>query len=128
MIERIDHFVLTVRSRDVTCKFYERVLQFERVEIQGQPTALKVGAQKISVHETGHEFGPKAKLPTPGSADFCVITNRPLAEVLSQVESCGIVIECGPVKRIGPQGTMMSIYFRDPDGNLIEVSEYDEKI
>lgn len=81
MIVRIDHFVLTVRSLDATCQFYERVLRFRRVDAEGQPTALVFGQQKINVHEAGHTFDPKARAPTPGAADFCLITDHDLEAV-----------------------------------------------
>ena len=125
MITRIDHFVLTVRSLDTTCAFYERVLGFRRVDEPGRPTALHFGPHKINVHEAGHTFEPKAKAPTPGAGDFCLITDRPLTGIKTHLEACGVAIELGPVERIGVQGPMTSLYFRDPDGNLIEVSAYD---
>ncbi len=125
MICRIDHFVLTVQSLEATCRFYERVLGFKRVAAPGRPTALMFGHNKINIHEVQHTFDPKAAMPTPGSADFCLITERALAEVRSDIEACGVVIEVGPIKRTGALGAMTSLYFRDPDGNLVEVSEYD---
>ena len=124
MISHIDHFVLTVRSLDETCAFYERVLGFKRVDAAGLPTALMFGPQKIHLHEAGRTFEPKAKAPTPGSADFCLITDQPLDAFRAHLTTCGVDIEIGPVARQGAQGSMISIYFRDPDGNLVEVSEY----
>jgi catechol 2,3-dioxygenase-like lactoylglutathione lyase family enzyme len=124
MILCIDHFVLTVRSLEDTCRFYERVLGLQRVCEPGKPTALKFGHQKINVHEIGHMFEPKAATPTPGAADFCLITVFPIDEVQRKLKDCGVAIECGPVQRTGAQGDMMSIYFRDPDANLVEVSRY----
>jgi len=125
MISHIDHFVLTVRSLDATCRFYERVLGFMRVDIEGLPTALTFGHQKINLHEADHTFEPKAAKPTIGSGDFCLIADRPLGQFRAHLKAEGIAIELGPVKRTGAQGLMTSVYFRDPDGNLIEVSEYD---
>jgi len=125
MISRIDHFVLTVHSLDKTCEFYQRVLGLKRVDAPGRPTALAFGRQKINIHEVQHTFDPKAASPTPGAGDFCLITGRALADVRSHIEACGVVIEVGPVKRSGAQGSMTSLYFRDPDGNLVEVSRYD---
>jgi catechol 2,3-dioxygenase-like lactoylglutathione lyase family enzyme len=125
MISHIDHFVLTVRSLQATCEFYERVLGFRRVDTPGQPTALTFGHQKINIHEVGRTFDPKARTPTPGAGDFCLITERGLVKVRSHLESCGVAVEVGPVKRTGARGAMTSLYFRDPDGNLVEVSEYD---
>jgi catechol 2,3-dioxygenase-like lactoylglutathione lyase family enzyme len=126
VISHIDHFVLTVRSLGVTCSFYERVLGFSRVNAPGLPTALTFGNQKINVHEVGHSFEPKAKAPTPGSADFCLITDQPIDAFGSHLQACGVAIEVGPVMRQGARGAMISVYFRDPDGNLVEVSEYQE--
>jgi catechol 2,3-dioxygenase-like lactoylglutathione lyase family enzyme len=125
VITRIDHFVLTVRALETTCAFYERVLGCRRVDAPNRPTELHFGAHKINVHAVGHTFEPKAQAPTPGAADFCLITDRPLAEFRVQLDLCGVAIELGPVTRIGAQGEMTSLYFRDPDGNLIEVSAYD---
>ncbi|MER8462258.1 VOC family protein [Mesorhizobium sp. M1396] len=124
MIAGIDHFVLTVASLEVTCDFYQRVLGFERIDTPGRPTALAFGTQKINVHEVGRTFEPKAKAPTPGSGDFCLIADRPLGEVSTRLAANGVVVELGPVERVGARGPMMSVYFRDPDGNLVEVSEY----
>ena len=125
MILRIDHFVLTVRSLEATCAFYERVLGFHRVDASNRPTELHFGPHKINVHEVTRTFEPKAQAPTPGAADFCLITDRPLMEVRVHLDACGVAVELGPVTRIGAQGEMTSLYFRDPDGNLIEVSSYD---
>ena len=125
MIDRIDHLVLTVRSVEATCDFYDRVLRFRRIDADGRPTALSFGHHKINVHEVGHTFDPKAAVPTPGAGDFCLITERPLDEVAAHLETCGVAIELGPVERTGAEGKMTSIYFRDPDANLVEVGHYD---
>ena len=125
MIDRIDHFVLTVRSLEESCRFYQRVLGFERLDAPGRPTALKLGGQKINLHEVGHTFEPKASAPTPGAGDFCLITNDPITQIHVHLLACGIAVETGPVAREGAQGPMSSLYFRDPDGNLVEVSHYD---
>ena len=124
MIVGIDHFVLTVASLEATCAFYQRVLDFERIDTPGRPTALAFGSQKINVHEIRRTFEPKAKAPTPGSGDFCLVTERPLDEIRARLEANGVALELGPVERIGARGPMMSVYFRDPDGNLVEVSQY----
>lgn len=124
MIAGIDHFVLTVRSLEATCAFYQRVLGMRRLDEPNRPTALLFGSQKINLHEAGRSFEPKAKAPTPGSGDFCLVAAVPLAEVQASLEAYGVAIEVGPVRRIGARGPMMSVYFRDPDGNLVEVSEY----
>jgi catechol 2,3-dioxygenase-like lactoylglutathione lyase family enzyme len=120
-IERIDHVVLTVKDVEATCRFYERALGMRRVEFQGR-VALAFGHHKINLHRAGHEFEPKAARPTPGSGDFCLITATPLAALSAHLVSCGITIEQGPVAWTGAVGPILSVYFRDPDGNLVEVS------
>lgn len=124
MIDRIDHFVLTVASIDTTCAFYERVLGFERHSPEGKPTSLSFGGQKINVHQANRTFDPKARHPTPGAADFCLVTSMAIDAFAAHLKHCGVAIEKGPVPRTGAVGPMVSIYFRDPDGNLVEVSEY----
>lgn len=124
MIAGIDHFVLTVRSVDDSCTFYQRVLGMKRHDEPNRPTALLFGSQKINLHEVGRTFEPKAKAPTPGSGDFCLVAARPLAEICACLAANGVAVEVGPVERTGARGPMMSVYFRDPDGNLVEVSEY----
>ncbi len=123
-IDRLDHLVLTVADIDATCAFYSRVLGMERVDSQGR-TALRFGAQKINLHQKGHEFEPKANAPTPGSADLCFIADLPIDAVCRHLADCGVAILEGPVARTGASGRMTSVYFRDPDLNLIEVSRYD---
>jgi catechol 2,3-dioxygenase-like lactoylglutathione lyase family enzyme len=124
MIDRIDHVVLTVRSVDATCDFYTTCLGMTRVDTANRPTALHFGSQKINVHQVDHTFDPKAGHPTRGSADFCLVSAVPLEEVLATLARHGVSVELGPVQREGARGTMESIYFRDPDGNLVEVSRY----
>ena len=124
MIAGIDHFVLTVRSVEATCDFYERVLGMRRLDEPNRPTALLFGSQKINLHQVDRTFEPKAKAPTAGAGDFCLVAAVPLAEVQASLEANGVAIEVGPVERIGARGPMMSVYFRDPDANLVEVSEY----
>ena len=125
-LDRVDHFVLTVRDLGASVAFYERVLGARVVpgkEGRG-PTAVHFGRQKINLHVKGREFEPKATNVTVGSGDFCLITEAPLQQVMRHVEACGVTIELGPVKRQGALGPMMSVYFRDPDGNLVEVAQY----
>jgi catechol 2,3-dioxygenase-like lactoylglutathione lyase family enzyme len=124
MITQIDHLVLTVASLDETCAFYERVLKFTRIDAPGKPTSLQFGECKINVHETAHTFEPKAFSPTPGSADFCLITEMSIDDVARHLQAENVVIEVGPIERQGARGPMTSLYFRDPDRNLIEVSRY----
>jgi catechol 2,3-dioxygenase-like lactoylglutathione lyase family enzyme len=127
VIDRFDHIVLTVRDLEATLRFYERVLGARVVPPPADgtgSTAVAFGRQKINIHVTGREFEPKATHVTVGSGDFCLITETPIAEVRRHIVACGIVIELGPVKRQGALGPMMSVYFRDPDGNLVEVAQY----
>ena len=124
-VESIDHFVLTVADLDATGAFYARVLGMERVDMPGKPTALTFGAQKINVHQRDHTFEPKAAQPTPGAGDFCLITTRPPEETIGRLKACGVAVEEGAVARNGARGAMTSVYFRDPDENLVEVSRYD---
>ena len=89
-------------------------------------TALKFGRQKFNLHQQGREFEPKADRPTPGSADLCLIATTPLDSVVAHLQAKGVAIEEGPVRRTGATGPIVSVYFRDPDQNLIEVSNYVE--
>jgi catechol 2,3-dioxygenase-like lactoylglutathione lyase family enzyme len=123
-IDRIDHFVLTVASIDETCDFYQRVLGFVRHSPEGKPTSLSFGHQKINVHQASRTFDPKARRPTPGAADFCLVTPDPIDAVVEHLGQCGVTVEKGPIERTGAVGPMISVYFRDPDGNLVEVSRY----
>ncbi len=123
-VDHLDHLVLTVKSIPATCEFYARALGMEVVTFGGNRQALAFGAQKINLHEAGKEWEPKAQRPTPGSADLCFITLTPLAEVVEHLRRCGVEIVEGPVKRTGAAGPITSVYFRDPDLNLIEVSNY----
>ncbi len=124
MITGLDHFVLTVRSLDASCAFYEAALGLRRVDTPRNPTALAFGNQKINLHQADNTFEPKAATPTPGGGDFCLITDAPLDAVRARLAAAGVAIELGPVPRNGARGPMTSIYFRDPDGNLVEVACY----
>jgi catechol 2,3-dioxygenase-like lactoylglutathione lyase family enzyme len=126
-IDRLDHVVLTVRDIDLSCDFYSRVLGMRPVSFAGGRRALCFGSQKFNLHQAGREFEPKAASPTPGSADFCLITTTPLAEVCAHLQRCRVEILEGPVARTGATGAIESVYFRDPDGNLVEVSRYGEQ-
>lgn len=125
-VESLDHVVLTVSDLQATVAFYVDVLGMRAEEfIPADGTlrwALKFGAQKINLHQAGSEFEPKARYATAGSADFCFLSAAPLDTWIAKLETCGIQIEEGPVKRTGAQGPILSLYVRDPDGNLIEVS------
>ncbi|NEI68478.1 VOC family protein [Rhizobium lusitanum] len=121
-IDRLDHLVLTVASIDESCDFYARVLGMG-IETFGEGRkALTFGNQKINLHRAGHEFEPKAERPTPGSADLCFISSTPLDGIVAHLRAEGVAIEEGPVRRTGATGPILSVYFRDPDSNLIEVS------
>lgn len=121
-IESLDHLVLTVKDIGATASFYSRVLGMDIITFAGGRHALSFGAQKINLHEHGKEFAPKAQQPTPGSADLCFITSVPMHEVVSHLSSCNVAVIEGPVHRTGATGPILSVYFRDPDMNLIEVS------
>lgn len=121
-IEQLDHLVLTVHSIEATCAFYTKVLGMEVISFGSGRKALAFGAQKINLHQQGQEFEPKAAYPTPGSADLCFLTPVPLSEVIEHVQACSVSIVEGPVRRTGATGPIVSVYFRDPDLNLIEVS------
>jgi catechol 2,3-dioxygenase-like lactoylglutathione lyase family enzyme len=125
-INAIDHVVLTVRSIAITCEFYSRVLGMQVVTFGEGRKALTFGSQKFNLHELGKEFDPKAAFPMPGAIDICLLTTTPLARVIEHLRLAGIEIVEGPVRRIGATGPMVSVYFRDPDSNLIEVSNYTE--
>ena len=121
LISHLDHFVLTVASIERSCAFYTTVLQMEEINFKGRK-ALRFGQSKINLHEIGHEFEPKAAHPKAGSADLCFITNMPIAQFLEYLHHCGVVCLEGPVKRTGARSELLSVYFRDPDGNLIEIA------
>lgn len=128
MIDRFDHLVLTVNDIEATTRFYERVLGFEREFFrgpEGQPRhALKFGRQKINLQDRSTQTPTKARVPTHGSGDFCLIAAVPLDQVIGHLKKENVAIESGPVQRRGAMGPIRSVYFRDPDGNLVEVSEY----
>lgn len=121
-IDSLDHLVLTVKDLKTTSSFYAKVLGMEVSTSDSGRMALLFGSQKINLHQHGSEFEPKAERPTPGSADVCFITSIPLAKVISHLSSCNVAVIKGPIQRSGAAGPILSIYFRDPDMNLIEVS------
>ncbi len=122
-LDRFDHLVLTVANLDATIVFYTEFLGMEAIDANGRKS-LAFGVQKINLHQRGHEFNPKAAHPTPGSADLCFVTEAPLEDVISYASAMRVHIEEGPVEREGALGKMRSVYFRDPDRNLIEISQY----
>jgi catechol 2,3-dioxygenase-like lactoylglutathione lyase family enzyme len=123
-IQNIDHIVLTVADIDKTIEFYSNILGFEVVTFGDNRKALTFGNQKINLHQKGKEFEPKAHQPTCGSADLCFISKTDIHEVLEELKQKNIEIVEGIVDRTGALGKIKSVYFRDPDLNLIEVSNY----
>jgi catechol 2,3-dioxygenase-like lactoylglutathione lyase family enzyme len=123
-VDRIDHVVLTVRDIPATCEFYARVLGMQVITFGEGRKALTFGQQKINLRPAIEEAALIASKPTPGSEDLCFVSEVPLHEVKQHIESCGVKVIEGPVQRNGAVGMMESIYFRDPDGNLIEISNY----
>ncbi|MBE9464309.1 VOC family protein [Dyadobacter subterraneus] len=123
-IDRLDHLVLTVADLTITCEFYNNILGMETEQFGNGRLALKYGNQKINLHQKGKEFEPKAQYPWPGSADLCFIAETKMDKVVEELKAGNIKIIEGPVERTGALGKMLSVYFRDPDGNLIEISNY----
>jgi catechol 2,3-dioxygenase-like lactoylglutathione lyase family enzyme len=123
-IARLDHLVLTVASIERTVAFYADVLGLEARQFGDGRWALHFGDQKFNLHESGHEFEPKAARPTSGSVDLCLIAATPLGEVMADLEAHGVPLVEGPVERTGALGSIRSVYVRDPDDNLIEIAEY----
>jgi catechol 2,3-dioxygenase-like lactoylglutathione lyase family enzyme len=128
LAERIDHLVLTVADIEATTRFYERALGMRRETFRGadgqQRYALAFGRQKINLQDASTATPTKAARPTLGSGDFCLIAAVPLDDVVAHLHAEQIPLEAGPVPRRGALGALRSVYFRDPDGNLVEVAEY----
>jgi len=123
-IDSIDHVVFTVKDINATCEFYSKVLGMETVTFGEGRKALAFGSQKINLQQLGRESTLIAEKPTPGSADICFVTSMSISEIIAHLNSCGVRLVGGPVERNGARGLMMSVYFRDPDLNLVEVSNY----
>lgn len=123
-ISHLDHLVLTVADIETTCQFYQSALNFEVITFGENRKALLFGSQKINLHEAGKEFEPKALRPTVGSADLCFVAETPIDEVMAHLHVQNISIVEGPLERTGATGKILSIYLRDPDQNLIEISNY----
>ena len=121
-IRALDHFVLTVADPDATVAFYER-LGMQREEFGDGRVALRFGDHKINLHRAGSPIQPHARRPTPGSADVCLLVAGTLDDVERELERAGVVFELGPVQRTGATSAIRSLYLRDPDGNLVELSE-----
>jgi catechol 2,3-dioxygenase-like lactoylglutathione lyase family enzyme len=121
-VRQLDHLVLTVANIQRTTTFYSLTLGMEIESFGDGRIALRFGNQKINLHEFGHEFEPKARHPTPGSADLCFITDTPIADLLADFKRLDVPIELGPVERTGAIAPIESVYIRDPDANLIEIA------
>lgn len=123
MLKSVDHIVIATRDLHKCLDFYTRVLGL-KLEHYGQGRiALRFGDHKFNVHPPGFDAGIKARTPTPGSLDLCFLADRPLDEVIAHLKACNVPIEEGPVNRTGARFTIRSVYIRDPDENLIEISE-----
>ena len=121
-LEAIDHVVLTVRDIPARVAFYSRVLGMREVAFGENRHALAFGRCKLNLHQAGHEFEPKAARPAPGTVDLCLLARTPIADIVRHLAAHDVAIEEGPVERTGAQGPILSVYVRDPDGNLIELS------
>lgn len=127
-ISRIDHIVFTVADIDRTIAFYTQILGFQEETFLENRKALKFGNQKINLHQKGKEFEPKAERPTCGAVDLCLISETPLEAVVAELQAKNVPVVEGIVARTGATGKIRSVYIRDPDGNLIEISEYIETV
>jgi len=123
MIDHLDHIVLTTARTGECIDFYTRVLGMKLERFGQGRMALKFGNQKINLHEKGKEFEPKATVAVPGTLDICFIAAVPLSDVIARLAACNVPIIEGPVMKTGAQGPIRSLYVRDPDGNLVEISE-----
>ncbi len=121
-IDSLDHFVLTCADMEATIGFYTKVMGMQAVSFGEGRKALRFGAMKINLHQQGKEFEPKARHAMPGSADLCFITSVPIEGVIGHLTDCDVAIIHGPVQQIGATAPLRSVYFRDPDQNLIEVA------
>lgn len=124
-MDHIDHIVMTVENIDTTCAWYLRVLGMKNAVYGEGRKALLLNKQKINLHAVGSGIEPRAYAPAPGAIDLCLISPTPLAQVMEHLKAQRVAIEKGPIKRNGATGLITSIYIRDPDKNLIEVSNLD---
>ena len=124
MIDHIDHIVLTTADEAACIAFYVDLLGMKLETFGANRKAFVFGSQKINLHVKGREFEPKAHLPVPGSLDLCFIAGIPLAQVIARLREKGVAIVEGPVRRTGARGPIESVYLRDPDLNLVEISVY----
>lgn len=123
-LDRLDHFALTVRDVEQTCAFYEKVLGMARESFGEGRVALRFGRHRINVNPNPNDHVRKAAVPIPGSAEFCVVAASPLNDILAHLRNCGVDLEHGPEAAEGAEGAILSVWFRDPDGNLVEVASY----
>jgi catechol 2,3-dioxygenase-like lactoylglutathione lyase family enzyme len=123
MLATIDHIVLTTADLDRCLEFYTGVLGMTVERYGAQRIALRFGPHKLNVHPPGFDASIKARVPTPGSLDLCFLADRPLNDVIAHLRTCGVAIEEGPSVRTGARFAIRSVYIRDPDGNLVEISE-----
>ncbi len=127
MIDHIDHIVLTTRDKEGCIRFYTEVLGMQLTRFK-TPTeeriAFSFGSQKLNLHEWGKEFSPRAHVAAPGTLDLCFIASVPLEDVMARLQKHGIRIAEGPVRKTGARGPLRSVYVRDPDLNLVEISVY----
>ena len=126
MIDHIDHIVLTTRDREGCIRFYTQVLGMKLESFGENRLALSFGSQKINLHEWGREFTPRAHVAAPGTLDLCFIASVPLEDVIARLKACDVGIIEGPVMKTGAQGPIRSVYVRDPDLNLVEISVYNK--
>ena len=123
-VASLDHLVLTVADVERTVEFYRTVLGMTPITFGEGRRALRFGTSKINLHRLGAEVAPHAAAPTRGSADLCFVTTTPPATIVDRLAGCDVPVEQGPVQRTGALGAIVSVYFRDPDGNLIELGYY----
>jgi catechol 2,3-dioxygenase-like lactoylglutathione lyase family enzyme len=134
-VQRIDHLVLTCRNVKATIRFYTEVLGMREVTFGPGRKALAFGRQKINLHPAGQSTASEApgavaavaRAPTPGSADLCLVVQEPMDAVVAHLATCGVPVDEGPIMRTGAIGPIISVYIRDPDGNLIELSRYPDE-
>jgi catechol 2,3-dioxygenase-like lactoylglutathione lyase family enzyme len=126
VIDHIDHIVLTTRDREGCIRFYTQVLGMKLESFGENRLALSFGSQKINLHEWGREFTPRAHVAAPGTLDLCFIAAVPLEDVIARLKACDVGIIEGPVMKTGAQGPIRSVYVRDPDLNLVEISVYNK--
>jgi catechol 2,3-dioxygenase-like lactoylglutathione lyase family enzyme len=123
MIKSIDHIVITTANLERCLDFYTGVLGLQLERFGAGRLALRFGDHKFNVHPPGFDAGIKARTPTPGSLDLCFLADVPLDKVVARLQASGVPIEEGPIERTGARFAIRSVYVRDPDGNLIEISE-----